>query len=138
MKKLFYLLPLLVLIACGNTVVEKVEQTYPDNAKKLVRFYQLDNDKEVLVEEKQYHQNGALKMGGNFLNGKREGEWKAFFDNKQLQSEGTFKKGIRIGKAKVYYPNGVVRYEGAYENDKEVGVWKFYDEDGKLLKEEEF
>ncbi len=138
MKKLIYLLPLLLLMACQDAVIEKVEETYPDNAKKLVSYYKDEGGKEVLVEEEHFHQNGKLKMSGKFLNGKREGEWKAFFDNEQIQSLGTFINGERTGLAKIYYPNGKLRYEGFYENDKEVGHWKFYTEEGKLTKEEDF
>lgn len=125
-------------MACESPIIEKVEETYPDNSKKRVTYVQEQDGKEVLVEEKHFHQNGKLKMGGKFLNGKREGEWKAFFENEQIQSLGTFKDGLRTGDAKIYYANGNIRYEGFYEKDKEVGHWKFYTEAGKLTKEEDF
>jgi antitoxin component YwqK of YwqJK toxin-antitoxin module len=138
MKKIIYLIPLLFLMACVSPIIEKVVETYPDNAKKTVTFHQDKDGKQVLVEEKHFYQNGTLKMGGKFVNGKREGEWKAFFENEQIQSLGTFKDGLRTGGAKIYYPNGNIRYEGFYEKDKEVGHWKFYTEAGKLTKEEDF
>ena len=138
MKKLIYLIPLLLLMACESPIIEKIEETYPDNAKKKVSYFQEQEGKEVIVEEKHYHQNGKLKMAGKFVNGKRDGEWKAFFENDQIQSLGTFKNGQRTGLAKIYYPNGNLRYEGFYEKNKEVGHWKFYTEAGKLAKEEDF
>ncbi len=138
MKRLIYLLPFLLLLACDSQIVEKVEETYPDNAKKRVTYTQNQDGKDVIVEEKHFHQNGEFKMGGKFVDGKRDGEWKAFFDNGQIQSLGTFKDGLRTGEAKIYYPNGNLRYEGFYEADKEVGHWKFYTEAGKLTKEQDF
>ncbi len=138
MKQLLYFIPLLFLIACESPIIEKVKETYPDNAKKLVSYFQVEDGKEVVVEEKHFHQNGKFKMGGKFLNGKREGEWKAYFKNDQIQSLGTFKDGRRTGVGKVYYPNGNLRYEGFYKDDKETGHWKFYTEAGKLSQEKDY
>lgn len=138
MKRLIYFIPLLFLMACDAPIIEKIEETYPDNAKKVVRYYQEQKGKEVLLEVAHFYQNGKLKMGGKFLNGERDGAWKAFFDNNQIQSLGSFKNGLRVGEAKVYFPNGNIRYEGFFENDKKAGHWKFYNEAGKLIKEEDF
>lgn len=129
---------ILALVACENPIIEKIEESYPDNQAKKISFFQEVDGKEVKVEEKHFHPNGKLKMTGKFLNRKREGEWKAYFNNDQLQSLGTFKNGIQTGKSKVYFPNGELRYEGQYENDKKIGHWKFYNEQGKLIKEEDF
>lgn len=138
MKRIIYLLLVVCLIACENPVIEKIDSTYPDNQPKQISYYQEQEGKEVKIEEKHFHLDGKLKMTGKFLNGKREGEWKAYFNNNQLQSIGAFKNGERIGPAKVYFPTGKLRYEGQYENNKEVGHWKFYNEEGKLIKEEDF
>ena len=138
MKRFIYLLLVVLAVACQNPVIEKVEETYPDNQPKRISFFQEIKGKEIKVEEKHFHSNGKLKMTGKFLNGKREGEWKAYFDNSQLQSLGTFKNGIQTGETKVYFFNGKLRYEGQYENNKEIGHWKFFNEQGKLIKEQDF
>lgn len=138
MKNILYTFILISLIACESPIIEKIESKHPNGKQNKVSFYQEVDGKEILVEEKYFHDNEVLKMGGKFLNGKREGEWKAFFNNEQLQSLGTFENGLRIGEAKIYYPNGQLRYEGQYEKDKEIGHWKFYNEEGKLIKEEDF
>lgn len=127
-----------LLFACQSPVIEKVDSKHPNGEKKKVSFYQKIDGKEVLVEEKYFHDNGKFKMGGKFKDGLREGEWNAYFENEQLQSEGFFKAGKRYGIAKVYYPNGKVYYEGQYENDKEVGHWKFYNEKGILVNEKNY
>ena len=125
-------------MACEAPIIEKIEETYPGKEKKKVCYYQEKNGKEIIVEEKYFHQNGELKMSGKFENGEREGEWNAYFENKQLQSAGTFKEGLRTGEAKIYFPNGQLRYEGFYEKNEQVGHWKFYDEDGKLVQEKDY
>lgn len=138
MKNTLYILILIFLIACENPIIEKIETKHPNGEKDKVAFFQEIEGKQILIEEKHFHDNGVLKMGGKFLNGKREGEWKAYFNNEQLQSEGIYKNGLRMSSAKVYFSNGQLRYEGQYENDKEVGHWKFYNEEGKLIKEKDF
>ena len=138
MKNILLISVLFTLIACSSAVIERVETKHPNGSKDKVSYYEIIEGKEVLVEEKHYHINGVLKMSGKFLNGKREGEWKAYFDNEQLQSTGVFKNGLRIGVANVYFSNGQLRYQGYYENDKETGHWKFYNEEGKLVEEKDF
>ena len=138
MKNSFYLLVLLLLLACESPLIEKIETTHPNGEKNQVSYYQKVDGKEVLVKEKHYHENGVLKMEGAFLNGKREGEWRAYFNTKKLQSVGVFKGGIRTGKTQIYYPNGAVRYEGQYENDQQTGRWKFYNQAGQLVQEKNY
>ena len=138
MKKILYIFIFLSFIACENPVIEKIESKHPNGEKDKVSYYQEIEGKEILVEEKHYHDNGVLKMRGKFLNEKREGEWTAYFNNEQIQSTGVFKNGLRTGIANVYFPNGQLRYEGQYKDDKETGHWKFYNEAGKLIKEEDF
>ena len=138
MKKLVYILPLLFLIACQSSKVERVEASYPDNSKKIVSVYQIENGEENLLEEKHFYQNGKLKMKGKFLNGKREGEWKSYFANDQIQSTGTFGNGVRTGEVKIYHPNGNLMIEGFYKEGKEFGHWKFYTKAGKLAREKDF
>lgn len=138
MKNILYIFIVLAFTACENPISEKIETKHPNGEKDRVSYYQEIEGKEVKVEEKHYHINGELKMGGKFLNGEREGEWKAYYDNKRLQSTGVFKDGLRIGVAKVYYSTGQLRYEGQYENDNESGHWKFYNEEGKLVDEKDF
>ena len=138
MKQLLYIFSIVFLFSCEAPIVEKKGETYPNNQPKRIDYLQEQDGKEVKVKEKYFYEDGKLKMEGDFLDGKREGEWQAYFDNGQLQSEGFFKANKRIGVAKVYYPNSKLRYEGQYENDKEVGHWKFYNEQGQLIKEQDF
>jgi antitoxin component YwqK of YwqJK toxin-antitoxin module len=138
MKQILYLSSFFFLLSCESPIIEKVEETYPNNQAKQITFYQEQDGKEVKISEKYFYQDGQVKMEGEILNNKREGVWKAYFKNGQLQSEGVFKENKRIGVGKVYFRNGKLRYEGQYENDEEVGHWKFYNDKGQLVKEKDF
>ncbi len=138
MKRIIILLNILMLFSCENPIIEKIGETYPNKQPKQIDYYQTKDGKQVKVEEKTFYEDGKLKMEGEILNDKRDGEWKAYFDNGKLQSEGFFKEDKRTGISKVYYENGKLRYEGAYANDNKIGHWKFYNEQGKLVKEEDF
>jgi antitoxin component YwqK of YwqJK toxin-antitoxin module len=140
MKRSFiFTIVVFFLIACdGNPVVEKIIETHPNNQPKVVHLVQMVNDKEEVVEQKIFFDNGQLKIGGKLSNGKRNGKWVAYFEDGTLQSEGEFVNGVRTGIAKVYFPKGNLRYEGQYKDDKEIGHWKFYNEKGKLVKEKDY
>lgn len=125
------------LFSCGDTLIEKVEETYPNKKPKSVGFYKMENDKEVKVQEKQLYENGKVKMEGELKNGKRTGIWKAYFEDGTLWSEGKFIDGERNGYGLNYYPNGKLRMEGDYKNDKQSGKWKYYNEQGVLIEEVE-
>ncbi len=129
-----------LLLSCNPppTINKKVIATYPNKQPKTVNYIQKIDGKEVVVEQKEYYENGQLKMGGKLTNGKMNGIWKAYFENGKLQSEGEFINGLRTGLGKVYYPSGKLFYEGSYKNGKETGHWKFYNKKGKLAKEKDF
>lgn len=40
--------------------------------------------------------------------------------------------GKRIGQWKAYFENGSIRYEGFFQNDRPQGLFKYFDEDGWL------
>lgn len=126
---------LLLLFSCGDKIIEKVEETYPNNQPKTTSFYKMVDEKEIKVQEKEFYENGKVKMEGEFKDGKRTGIWKAYFEDGTLWSEGEFINGERNGKGLNYYPNGKLRMEGDYKNDKQTGHWKFYNEEGILIEE---
>lgn len=123
------------LISCGDKLTEKVEGTYPNNKPKSVSFYKVEAGKEVKVQEREFYENGKVKMEGKLENGKRTGVWKAYYEDGTLWSEGEFVNGERNGYGLNYYPNGNLRWKGDYKNDKQVGNWKTYNEQGVLVEE---
>ena len=138
MKKITYLFSFLLFIGCQNKVIEKVEETFPNEAKKVVFFYEVNDKKKVLIREKHFYPNGKLKMEGAILNGKRNGKWIAYFEDEKTQSIGFFENGFRKDEVEVYYPNGNVMYKGFFKKDKKVGLWKFYTKSGKLASEKKY
>ena len=133
MKKLFFgFVPmmLLLLFACNTPLKEEVVETYDDGAKAKVRLY---DKKGECKHEIEYYETGVVKMEGDMIGEKREGEWKAFFPDGKVQSEGVFENGIRVGKATIYYENGNVFKEGYYKNGSQTGKWTTYDEQGYVL-----
>jgi antitoxin component YwqK of YwqJK toxin-antitoxin module len=128
---------LLLLFSCGDKIIEKIDETYPNNQPKTTSFYKVVDEKEVKVREKEFYENGKVKMEGEFKDGKRTGIWKAYFEDGTLWSEGEFVNGERNGYGLNYFPNGKLRMEGDYKNDKQTGHWKFYNEDGILIEEVE-
>lgn len=136
MKSILALLSILFFLSsCGDKIVEKVEETFPNKKPKTTSFYKMVDEKEVKVREKEFYENGKVKMEGEFKDCKRTGIWKAYFDNGQLWSEGEFLNGERTGKGKTYFPNGKINTEGQYTNDKQTGNWKTYNEQGILIEE---
>lgn len=87
----------------------------------------------------EYHPNGALKIEGKLNDsGRRQGLWLSYYDNGIKWSESYYSNGDRDGHSITFFPNGAIRYVGEYKNDEKVGNWKFYDEEGNLVKEENF
>ncbi len=84
------------------------------------------NENEV-VEIVEYHDNGAVKIRGKNLRGKRTGVWQSYYPSGYKWSETSFKEGIKHGPTMTYYPNGVMRYDGQYYDDERNGFWTFYD-----------
>lgn len=123
------------LMSCGGKLTEKVEENYPNDKPKIVGFYETNDSKEVKVQEKEFYENGKVKMEGELEDGKRTGVWKAYYEDGTLWSEGKFVAGERNGYGLNYYPNGKLRMEGDYKNDKQTGNWKSYNEQGILVEE---
>jgi antitoxin component YwqK of YwqJK toxin-antitoxin module len=124
-----------LFLSCGDNLIEKVEETYPSNKPKAVSFYKLVDGKEMKVQEKEYYENGQLRMGGEIKDGEKTGVWEAYFEDGTLWSKGEFVNGLRTGYGENYYPNGKMREEGEYKDGKQVGKWKYYNEQGILVEE---
>ena len=77
-------------------------------------------------------------MEGAMKDGKREGTWKAYLRDGRPWSIDEFKNGELDGSSTVYWENGNLRWEGKYKAGKHVGHWKWYDEQGILLREEDY
>jgi len=117
-----------------------------------------NKDKAVYVREAEYDlQNftlngkvtdrdltGNLMMEGNYVNGKRNGEFKFYYADGNIESTGKFLNGKRNGKWGYNYPNGLLekgfeRITGQFKDSLKSGVWKLTRiSDNKLLQTDRF
>ena len=49
-----------------------------------------------------------------------------------------YKNGLVHGKIIYYWDNGQIRLTGQYEKMRRIGIWKHYDNDGTLIREENY
>lgn len=102
--------------------------------------YEVDYDFEYVTlngKPKQIFGYYLLYGEGEFIDGKREGNWKIYVledktFKKILQKVGSFIKGEQVGLFKYFYPSGNIGVEGKYVSNKLDGEVKSYYEDGKL------
>ncbi len=69
---------------------------------------------------------------GNYVDGKKEGLWKAYYSSGALKSEITYKHGEKYGKAKILFENGNTAEEGVWIKDRWINKYKAYYQNGKL------
>ena len=119
MKKIVFILMILAIFACKETVKENKEQEV------------MERKVEQVIE---HYSNGVKKMEGEKVNGNRHGMWKYYYANGFLWSEGEFWYGERKGYSIIYYDTGKKQMEGSYEKDLKVGKWKLWNPDGSLNK----
>jgi len=135
-NKVWYFLILLVLAACGNNSLEKIEMKEDDGST--TRF---TRDKETYAKEGLYTRlgtDGIVMEEANYVNDTLHGVRKLYYPGGKLQIEETYENGIFQGSFKSYYENGQVQLEGAYLSNSMEGVWTGYYDGGQLKEEVNF
>lgn len=136
MKKVFLFIAMVFAIAsCTPKLTEQVEVKFPNGQPQLVKMIDKSGN---CVKEIEYYDSGQVKMEGKMKDGKREGEWKAYLRDGRPWSIDNFKDGELDGSSTVYWENGNLRWEGYYKVGKHCGHWKWYDEQGILLREDDY
>ena len=136
MKKILLIsFVLLTFACCSPRLTEKVEARYPNEQPQIIRKYDKSG---ICVYETEYYDTGEVRMEGAIKDGKKQGEWKAYLRDGRPWSIGGFKDGKMDGPSTVYWENGNLRYEGNFKNGVHCGHWKWYDEQGFLLREEDY
>ena len=142
MKRLFVLLSIvLVFAACQNKVkqVQKVIHCYAETDIPWVTYiYEVNGTDSTWVEEKWYHENGALQLEGKVVDNQREGEFRGYYPTGELMSVGEFKNGKREGKGKIYFESGKINIINEYCDGVPCGMWEFFDEEGNLVDIKEY
>ncbi|NND94036.1 MAG: hypothetical protein HKN45_04175 [Flavobacteriales bacterium] len=129
MKGLKFILMAAVLSCTACSSKPEAEKTKQDEATAM------EKGVKPYVE---VYDSGQPKIKGAMVDGERDGLWVSFYENGVRWSEENYMKGVREGRVINFYPNGIIRYRGQYIDDKKAGLWQFYDEEGKLIREENF
>ncbi len=61
-----------------------------------------------------------------------------FFADGSLKLSVGLRRGEKHGRFYEYYPNGETKIKGRFRNNTKTGTWKYFDEQGELVREEEF
>ncbi|MBC8196875.1 MAG: hypothetical protein H8E60_03210 [Candidatus Marinimicrobia bacterium] len=153
MKITVYLLLVVVLIGCGDSITELIIESYSKGNPKIIHFIsgkdsvQIIHKKISLKEngdtlsiqygdslkvEMTYYKSDTLKTVSKYLHSKKSGEWKYFHDNGEIDCRLFYKKDIIDSTYQEFYSNGKKAITGLYSNGIREGQWKFYDSDGEL------
>ncbi len=103
---------------------------YNDSGKVINKGLYQDNEKEGtwVLKYNEY------KETGNYVAGKRNGEWKHYYlTNGKLRFIGSFVDDEPDGKQIFYYLNGNKKQEGKYAGGLKEGDWEYFDENGSLI-----
>lgn len=96
-------------------------------------FANSQNDAVIDGPYKAYHENGKLKVEGQYKNKKRVGEWKSYYESGELYAIYSYNKGNRNKESKSFYKNGALKRETKKVNN--TYVTKEFFENGNLLLE---
>ena len=79
----------------------------------------------------EYYANGNRFTLGNYVNGKKEGEWTVYTENEKVWKKYQYKNDQLDGRYTSYYAKtGAQETVGNYENGKMTGTWTEYYENG--------
>lgn len=89
-----------------------------------------------------YYDSGKVKFRGQYLGGKKVGEWLFYHESGKLQAEGSYYDGLKLGKWIIYHRNGSKKSEGDYKSNGEEAVkngnWVFYHKNGAISQKGEY
>ena len=101
MKNLFKILLIsLLMVSCGENLIEEVKERYDDGKLKVVEYYKKVGDNQEFVRIREYYENGQIYYEGNYKDGKQDGKWTVYYKNGQIRSESNYKEGVKQGKIK--------------------------------------
>ncbi len=128
----------LTITSCQTVETQVIEEVFQDGTSKMIIDYQVSFGDSIPIHRVDFHENGAKRMEGSFVDGERDGEWLSWYHDGAIWSKGYFKNGKRTGKSWVYHPNGRLYMEGTYKDGKKTGLWIVYDEEGIVAGQDTF
>ncbi len=85
-----------------------------------------------------FYENGKTKEIGQFIDGKKEGEWIKYDEKGNIIGKAFFKNDLKHGKWEIFSSNGTRIFEMYYDGGKRTGTWKQWDEKGSLIETRNF
>jgi len=120
-----------------NTPGGQIVKTHEDGSPKEIDYYKIDengNQTNELIGVAEFYPNLQEFRGGGLNEGKRNGQWYAFFPDGAVQVDAFYVNGNEHGHYTVYRENGTAYYKGHYDNGICDGTWYWYDENGNQTK----
>lgn len=82
-----------------------------------------------------WHQNGRRRAEGEHVAGRPHGPWSWWFDNARLAETGGFRGGFENGEWMAWHDNGRIRESGNWVDGARQGWWSEWDESGRKLRD---
>jgi uncharacterized protein len=86
----------------------------------------------------EYYPSGKIFGEGPRAGSRNVGIWRFYSEDGYVESEGEFVNGKKSGEWKKLYPTGKTLSIGKYENDEPTGIWTHYFEDGSVNSKGEY
>jgi TonB family protein len=114
-----------------------ISKTYFPDTRQITHFYTYSDEKLKVKNGKasEWWDNGSLRFEGQYIDDKREGEWKSSRSFNKTTASGFYKNGEMEGLWVERDTVGVVRSEYNYRAGKEHGPFKVWDKNGVLARE---
>jgi antitoxin component YwqK of YwqJK toxin-antitoxin module len=84
----------------------------------------------------EYARDGKIITKGEYFDGEKEGEW--FYELNDHKEKGKYRYGQRNGYWEENFPNGKKSFEGSYVDGAPEGKHEYYNEEGALIREENY
>jgi antitoxin component YwqK of YwqJK toxin-antitoxin module len=109
----------------NNSKITKKNTGSCSNISNLNQLNTVDNDNRMFIE---YYPGGKQKVIGNYIDGKREGEWKEFYEDGTIKFEIGYFADKKNGNFIEYSRSGKQNKIGQYLNDLKEKKWiEYYD-----------
>ncbi|GAB2994847.1 hypothetical protein GCM10027284_11810 [Cyclobacterium sediminis] len=79
-----------------------------------------------------------VKTEGNYINGKKTGEWVFYYDNGKKAVEINYEEGLKVGPYKEYDPFDQLVVEANYTNNQPDGEFKRFSPNGRIQESGEY
>ncbi len=83
----------------------------------------------------QYFKTGQKGLKGQFIDGKRDGQWDYWYSDGQQKLSVEYKKGTKSGDWLFWFPNGQMKSKTHYTDGKLTGMNYWWYENGQMQKE---